>query len=39
MSNRIARSRWWMPAFCVFLGVLILGAFWIGDRGATSAGR
>lgn len=24
------RSRWWMPAFSVFLGVLVLGAFWIG---------
>ncbi len=26
------RSRWWMPAFCVFLGILILTASWIGDR-------
>src|SRR3954469_18564078 len=25
------RSRWWMPAFCVFLGLLILAASWIGD--------
>jgi hypothetical protein len=24
------RSRWWMPAFSVFLGLLMLGAFWIG---------
>ena len=26
------RSRWWMPAFCVFLGLLMFGAFAIaGD--------
>jgi hypothetical protein len=24
------RSRWWMPAFSTFLGLLMLGAFWIG---------
>jgi hypothetical protein len=24
------RSRWWMPAFSVFLGLLMLGAFWVG---------
>ena len=24
------RSRWWMPAFSLFLGVLMLAAFWIG---------
>ena len=24
------RSRWWMPAFSLFLGLLMLGAFWIG---------
>ena len=26
------RSRWWMPAVSVFLGLLILVASWIGDR-------
>jgi hypothetical protein len=26
------RSRWWMPAYSVFLGLLMLGAFWIGDK-------
>jgi hypothetical protein len=26
------RSRWWMPGFCVFLGLLILAASWIGDH-------
>jgi hypothetical protein len=26
------RSRWSMPAFSVFLGLLILVASWIGDR-------
>jgi hypothetical protein len=24
------RSRWWVPGSCVFLGALVLGAFWIG---------
>ena len=24
------RSKWWMPGFSVFLGVVILAAFWIG---------
>ena len=24
------RSRWWMPAFSLFLGLLMLAAFWIG---------
>jgi drug/metabolite transporter (DMT)-like permease len=26
------RSRWWMPAFAVFLGLLMLAAFAIGDN-------
>jgi hypothetical protein len=27
------RSRWWMPAFALFLGALVLAAMWIGgDR-------
>ena len=26
----IHRSRWYMPAFSVFLGLLMLAAFWIG---------
>jgi len=29
--GRILRSRWWMPAFSLFLGALILGAFALGD--------
>jgi hypothetical protein len=24
------RSRWWMPSFCLFLGGLVLAAFWVG---------
>ena len=24
------RSRWWMPAFSLFLGALVLAAMWIG---------
>jgi hypothetical protein len=31
-SKPIHRSRWYMPAFSVFLGLLMLGAFWIGDN-------
>ena len=26
------RSRWWMPAFCPFLGLLTLGASWALPR-------
>jgi hypothetical protein len=27
------RSRWWMPAVCLFLGTCVLVAFWVGgDR-------
>jgi hypothetical protein len=26
------RSRWWTPAVSLFLGLLMLGAFWIGDQ-------
>ena len=28
----VYRTRWFMPAFCLFLGALILGAFWIGGN-------
>ena len=31
-SKPFYRQRWWMPAFSVFLGLLMLGAFWIGDN-------
>ena len=24
------RQRWWTPAFSVLLGLLMLGAFWLG---------
>ena len=27
----LTRTRWWLPLFSVFLGVLCLTAFWIGD--------
>ena len=30
-SNPLYRSRWWMPVFSLFLGALMLVAFWIGD--------
>jgi hypothetical protein len=26
------RSRWWMPGFSLFLGVLVAGAMWIGGN-------
>jgi hypothetical protein len=29
-THNVTRSRWWMPAFCVFLGTLMLIAFAIG---------
>ena len=29
-TARYYRSRWWMPAFSLFLGLLMLAAFWIG---------
>jgi hypothetical protein len=31
-SKPFYRSRWWMPAFSLFLGLLMLSAFWIGDE-------
>jgi hypothetical protein len=31
-SKPFYRTRWWMPAFSLFLGLLMLGAFWIGDE-------
>ena len=30
MNKPFYRSRWWMPAFSVFLGLLMFGAFAIG---------
>jgi hypothetical protein len=30
--SRLYRTRWFMPSFTVFLGLLMLGAFWIGDN-------
>jgi hypothetical protein len=32
---RLYRSRWFMPAFCLFLAVLIFGAFAIGGDAGT----
>jgi hypothetical protein len=32
-ANRpIYRSRWWMPGFSLSLGLIMLVAFWIGDK-------
>ena len=28
----IYRSRWWMPGFSLSLGLVMLVAFWIGDK-------
>src|SRR3954453_17922179 len=39
--NRLFRTRWFMPAFCVFTAALIFAAFAIGGdagSGAASAG-
>ena len=36
--NRIQRTRWFMPAFSLFLGALMLVAFWIGDALAAGLG-
>ena len=30
--NRLYRTRWFMPAFSLFLGALMFVAFWIGDN-------
>jgi hypothetical protein len=38
--SRLYRTRWFMPAFALFLGALMVGAFWIGDepgQGAAAA--
>jgi fatty acid desaturase len=32
MPIRIMRNRWFMPAFCLFLGALMLAAFAIGHN-------
>ena len=32
------RSKWWMPAFSLFLGTLMLIAFWIGGDPWTGLG-
>jgi hypothetical protein len=36
--SRLYRTRWFMPAFSLFLGLLILGAYWIGDEPGLGAG-
>jgi hypothetical protein len=32
------RSKWWMPAFSVLLGTLVLIAFWVGGDPWTGLG-
>ena len=36
--SRLHRTRWFMPAFALFLGALILGAYWIGGEPGAGAG-
>ncbi len=36
-GHSVYRSRWFMPAFCLFLAALIFGAFWIGGDPGTGA--
>jgi hypothetical protein len=31
-TDKLFRSKWWMPSFCLFLGLLIFGAFAIGGN-------
>jgi hypothetical protein len=31
-SQAIMRSRWFMPAFCLALGVVVLAAAWLGGQ-------
>jgi hypothetical protein len=30
--RRLYKTRWFMPSFSLFLGLVMLGAFWIGDN-------
>jgi hypothetical protein len=30
--GRLYKTRWFMPSFALFLGLVMLGAFWIGDN-------
>jgi hypothetical protein len=36
--NRLYRTRWYMPAIALFIGLVMLGAFWIGDSLAEGLG-
>jgi hypothetical protein len=36
--NRLYRTRWFMPAFSLFLAAAIFVAYWIGDEPGTGAG-
>ena len=36
--NRLYRTRWFIPAFALFLGVVIFAAYWIGDEPGVGAG-
>jgi hypothetical protein len=29
--SRLHKTRWFMPSFALFIGLVMLGAFWIGD--------
>ena len=31
-SQAIMRSKWFMPAFCLALGVVVLAAGWLGGQ-------
>jgi hypothetical protein len=31
-NKPIYRSRWWLPGFALSLGLIMLAAFWIGDK-------
>ena len=36
--SRLYKTRWFMPSFALFIGLVMLGAFWIGDNLAQGIG-
>jgi len=36
-SQQITRSKWFIPGFCLFLGLVVFGASWIGGHPGAGA--
>ena len=36
--SRLYKTRWFMPSFALFIGLVMLAAFWIGDNLAQGLG-